>query len=66
MLLAGQQLPQHIAFIPDGNRRFAAQLGLKAIIGHYLGNKKVRARGARRNQPSERLDGLYCVENIRC
>ncbi|WIA43777.1 hypothetical protein OEZ86_010200 [Tetradesmus obliquus] len=36
------QLPQHVAFIPDGNRRFAAQLGLKAVIGHYLGNKKLK------------------------
>jgi undecaprenyl diphosphate synthase len=41
MLLEGQALPKHVAFVPDGNRRFAAQLGLKSIVGHYLGNKKV-------------------------
>jgi ditrans,polycis-polyprenyl diphosphate synthase len=38
--LAGQQLPQHVAFIMDGNRRFADRLGLKKIQGHMLGYKQ--------------------------
>ncbi len=33
--------PVHIGFILDGNRRFAAQKGVKAHIGHYFGANKV-------------------------
>jgi undecaprenyl diphosphate synthase len=55
VLLAGQPLPKHVAFIPDGNRRFAAQLGLKSIVGHYLGNRKVTPV----HQPSSVL-GMVC------
>jgi ditrans,polycis-polyprenyl diphosphate synthase len=40
LLLAGQRLPQHVAFIMDGNRRFAERLGLKRIQGHYLGYRQ--------------------------
>lgn len=30
-------LPKHIAIIPDGNRRWAKENGLKAVIGHSKG-----------------------------
>lgn len=41
LLLAGQRLPQHVALIMDGNRRFADQLRLKRIDGHKQGYNKV-------------------------
>lgn len=30
-------VPEHIAFIMDGNRRYAKRHGMKTIIGHYRG-----------------------------
>ena len=32
-------LPQHVAFIPDGNRRWAKQKGILASLGHESGKK---------------------------
>ncbi|MGC8912838.1 MAG: polyprenyl diphosphate synthase [Thermoplasmata archaeon] len=34
-------LPQHIAIIMDGNRRFARELGLDPSLGHKLGRDKL-------------------------
>ena len=36
-LLSMNNLPNHIAFIPDGNRRWAKQKGLLASLGHNAG-----------------------------
>ena len=36
-------LPQHIAVIMDGNRRWASQRGLSKAIGHASGAKRVRS-----------------------
>jgi tritrans,polycis-undecaprenyl-diphosphate synthase [geranylgeranyl-diphosphate specific] len=43
-------IPQHIAIIMDGNRRFAKDVGIKPEIGHYFGRDKIR----------ETLD--WCIE----
>lgn len=34
-----ENLPRHIAIIPDGNRRWARQQGLKVFFGHRAGAK---------------------------
>jgi undecaprenyl diphosphate synthase len=36
-------LPQHIAIIMDGNRRWASQRGLPKAVGHASGAKRVRS-----------------------
>jgi di-trans,poly-cis-decaprenylcistransferase len=33
--------PQHIAFIPDGNRTWAKQRGLDQFIGHLEGFRRM-------------------------
>lgn len=35
-------IPNHVAVIMDGNRRFATSLGLKPNAGHFVGRDKVR------------------------
>ncbi|XAR58915.1 (2Z,6Z)-farnesyl diphosphate synthase [Bertholletia excelsa] len=35
-------MPQHVAVILDGNRRWAAQKGLPVTVGHYAGWQKLR------------------------
>ena len=37
LLVSPSYIPKHIAFIMDGNRRFAKMLGEKAIYGHSIG-----------------------------
>lgn len=41
--LAPNAVPQHIAVIMDGNRRWASQRGLPKAVGHASGAKRVRA-----------------------
>lgn len=38
----GGTIPQHIAVIMDGNRRFALEMGLIRNAGHKIGKEKVR------------------------
>ena len=40
--LAPATLPQHIAIIMDGNRRWAKNKFLPAAVGHAAGAKRVR------------------------
>ena len=40
-------LPRHIGFIVDGNRRWAKQHGLPAYEGHLAGYNALKRRGAR-------------------
>ena len=40
--LRGATIPRHLAVIPDGNRRWAAQRGLPAIDGHRTGFEMAR------------------------
>ncbi len=35
-----KRMPEHIAIIMDGNRRYAKSRGLPAKLGHYFGSKK--------------------------
>lgn len=47
LLLQGAgPVPQHIAFIMDGNRRFADQEHMDRLGGHTAGYKKVGGAGA--------------------
>nr|WP_293606579.1 polyprenyl diphosphate synthase [Polaromonas sp. UBA4122] len=38
-----QPIPQHIAIIMDGNRRWAKQFGMPAALGHANGARRVRS-----------------------
>ena len=40
-VLQAGPIPKHIAFIMDGNRRFAKKQGLQSISGHQQGYLKV-------------------------
>ncbi len=42
-VLQAGPIPKHIAFIMDGNRRFATKQGMQSITGHQQGYLKVRA-----------------------
>ncbi len=44
-LLQTLRLPSHVAFIMDGNRRFARNLALDPIHGHYAGFKRLEQVG---------------------
>jgi len=35
-------IPEHVAIIPDGNRRWARKLGLNPNLGHELGYKRLK------------------------
>ena len=39
--VTGDTLPQHISIIMDGNRRYAADSGLAATLGHRAGKEKL-------------------------
>jgi len=35
-------MPRHVAIIPDGNRRWARSLGLRPVLGHNVGYKRLK------------------------
>ena len=37
-----KKIPEHVAIIMDGNRRWAKERNLKTIEGHYAGYKKIK------------------------
>jgi hypothetical protein len=47
-LLRCGEIPHHVAFIMDGNRRFAAAQGLDKAAGHARGFEKVSCPGSKR------------------
>jgi undecaprenyl diphosphate synthase len=59
-------LPQHIAFIPDGNRRWAKERGLPSFLGHREGAKngeKVLLSALENNIPNVTFWGTS-VDNV--
>jgi ditrans,polycis-polyprenyl diphosphate synthase len=47
LLLYAGPVPRHVAFVMDGNRRYAERQGIARLDGHSHGYKKVR-RGSGR------------------
>ena len=41
-IIRGGELPRHVAFIMDGNRRYARQRNQKVITGHESGFSKLK------------------------
>lgn len=39
-------IPQHVAFVMDGNRRFAREAGIEKVEGHNLGFEALAKVGA--------------------
>jgi len=44
LLVRAGGVPAHLAFIMDGNRRFADRAGLQRLEGHNVGYRKARRR----------------------
>jgi undecaprenyl pyrophosphate synthase len=46
LFLYAGPIPKHVAFIMDGNRRFAERQGMERLDGHRQGYKKVKMRSS--------------------
>ena len=52
-------LPRHIGFIVDGNRRWAKQHGLPTYEGHLAGYKRAKRRGVGGSSSSVKYASAY-------
>lgn len=57
-------IPQHVAFVMDGNRRFAKTHGIETLEGHNLGFEAL-ARVSRRSTSGHRSIELTCLNCVR-
>lgn len=53
-------IPQHVAFVMDGNRRFARSHGIETVEGHNLGFEAL----ARVNTSPKQTGHLECVSTF--
>ena len=58
-VLAAGPLPQHVAFVMDGNRRFADRLRMPVDAGHQHGYSKVGS--VCRPEPTAKSVHFHCV-----
>lgn len=54
-------IPQHVAFVMDGNRRFARSHGIETVEGHNLGFEALARVGLPPLQPAD--PAAWCHES---
>ena len=62
-VLKAGPIPHHVAFIMDGNRRYARDKGVKVIQGHvdgFVALRRVRAQTMRTRPPLKKNPFIFC------